>query len=523
MEKLLRWLDRLGAIETENTFARWLERVAFFFMILMFAAAPLSIAATQTAWLAGMFVWVIRLFVKPRPRLVRTPLDVALWAFFGWAIITSIFSYDSLTSFDKLRNVALFLIFYYVINVVRTSRAVVFLASVMIFSCMMTVAWTPIERIIGRGVEISGATAASPLLKASFLNGDTLLKANGKKIKTPDDLVSEIEANETTRVFFYRPDFYFTLDVKRENLLGGATSLEKLGIAGWKRSRNWRSAGFYGHYTTFAEVLQLVASLAFGLFIALSGKFLPQKNKDKEKNQPVPNNRRRLIMLAVCLAGMSLALLMTSTRASQLGFLVSAFAIVLTVGNRKMLLTLALIVLPVALAGLFLLQQSRGVGFFDAEDDSTKWRQTVYREGFDLWTDNPRHFFIGVGMDSIKKYAKQWRLFDDGKLPMGHFHSTPLQLLVEQGLPALLLWLWILWLYLRLLSRNLKNRLPDSEINWKTKGIVLGCFGGTIGFFTGGLVHYNLGDAEVAMVFFMLMGLSVSICNSKFHAARSIP
>ena len=35
---------------------------------------------------------------------------------------------------------------------------------------------------------------------------------------------------------------------------------------------------------------------------------------------------------------------------------------------------------------------------------------------------------FGVGMDSIKRYAKDWRLFDDGKLPTGHFHSTPLQL-----------------------------------------------------------------------------------------------
>jgi len=30
-----------------------------------------------------------------------------------------------------------------------------------------------------------------------------------------------------------------------------------------------------------------------------------------------------------------------------------------------------------------------------------------------------------------------------------------------------------------------------------------------IGFFTGGLVHWNLGDAEVAMVFFLLMGIGV--------------
>jgi hypothetical protein len=33
-----------------------------------------------------------------------------------------------------------------------------------------------------------------------------------------------------------------------------------------------------------------------------------------------------------------------------------------------------------------------------------------------------------------------------------------------------------------------------------------------IGFVTSGLVHYNLGDGEVAMVFYLLMGIGVFIC-----------
>ena len=41
------------------------------------------------------------------------------------------------------------------------------------------------------------------------------------------------------------------------------------------------------------------------------------------------------------------------------------------------------------------------------------------------------------------------------------------------------------------------------------RGVLLGCFGGAIGFFTSSLVHYNLGDGEVAMIFFLLMGLGV--------------
>ncbi len=534
MRKFLGWLDDLGGIETENFSAKLLDRAAFIFMILMFVSAPHSIAATQISWLTGMFIWVVRLvFLKPRPRLVRTPLDVPLWIFFGWSIVTSIFSYDPPTSLDRLRNVALFLIFYYVVNVVKTKRAAVFLASAMILSCMVSVVWTPIERIFGRGVEISGASKESPLTKAGLLDGDTLLKVGTRKIKTPDDLAAEIQTHDVTKLTFYRPDFYLTVDVPRENLLGGANSLDQLGIAGWKPSRNWRSAGFYGHYTTFAEVLQLIASLTFGLFIAsLIQNFSVRRQANGKDESPAKNSKRNTLILAVCVAAMALALLLTVTRASQLGFLISTLAIVLLTGNRKILLTLALIILPVALGGLFFLQQSRQVGFFDPNDDSTKDRQTFYRKGFDLWTRNARHFTLGVGMDATQKYTQEWNLYDNGGKPMGHFHSTPLQLLVERGLPALLLWLWVLWIYGRTLFRvqssrfkvqsskfkvqGLENQNRKSD-DWRGQGIILGSFGGMIGFFAGGMVHYNLGDAEVAMVFFMLMGLSVGIANSRFQ------
>lgn len=219
---------------------------------------------------------------------------------------------------------------------------------------------------------------------------------------------------------------------------------------------------------------------------------------------------------------MSFALLLTVTRASQLAFLISAFSIVLLNGSRKLLLGLAAIALPVALAGLFFLQQSREVGFFDSKDESTNYRKIVWREGVNLWTQNARNLTLGVGMDSIKRYAKDWHLFDDGRLPMGHFHSTPIQLLVERGFPALLLWLWILFLYGKTLIRRITNyelQITNSEENSALStqhsalaaGVLLGCFGGLVGFFTSGLVHYNLGDAEVAMVFFFLMGLGVKL------------
>jgi hypothetical protein len=523
MQSFSQWFDNLADINSANRLVKWLERISFFFLILMILSAPHSIAATQISWLTGMFVWVIRLFVKPRLKLTRTPLDIALWALFGWTILSSICSYAPDISIDKLRNATLFLIFYFIINVVKTKRAAVFLTAALIFSCMFNVVWTPLERVIGRGVEISGVKKESPLTKALLFSGDTLLEVNKKKIYAPEDLAKAIEENETVQVRAYRPDYNFDVPVKRADLLKGDTALEKLGVDSWKPSRSWRSAGFYAHYTTYAEVLQLIASLTLGLLISLVSLRLPnnesQDFSQKDNSQPVRRPSKffqpKVILLAISLAGMILALILTATRASMGMFLVSAFVILLINRNRKLLFGLTAILLPVAITGALLLQQTRQLDIFDSKDGSTQYRLMMYRDGFRLWTTSARNFVLGVGMDSTKRYWREWDLFDKGWQPLGHFHSTPLQLAVERGLPALLLWLWAMWIYVRTLMRFLKSQNKDSASQTAIeRGIVLGALGGLVGFFTSGLVHYNYGDAVIAMMFFIIMGLSVKITEN---------
>ncbi len=582
MRKILNRLDELAGIETENNFAEWLERIAFTFLILMVLSAPHSIAATQIAWLSGMLFWTIRLFIKPRLKLVRTPLDFALWSFFGWSVISAVFSYAPDISVGKLRNVALFLIFYFVVGNVRNVRAVKFLAAALIFSCMANVLWLPIERAYGRGVQISGVRAESLFAKAiefdhdiylsargrdprlfdntrpeegkplPVLEGDTITRANILNVRTPDELVAEIEKNDVTYLENFHNPLYLSVKVRRGDLLDGENSLERLGIGGWTHNRNWRYAGFYGQVITYAEVLQMIMSLVFGLFVAGLGRRGEDEKgrkgeREKEQNDLLDekisarssSKLSRLVfysspflsfslspLLLFCLAGMSFALLMTFTRAAQIAFLISVFAIVLVNGSRKMLAALAILILPVALIGYFFIQQNRTINVDGKNDPSVSYRQTVYREAFDLWTSSPRNLFLGVGMDSVKRYKDAWHLFDNGRLETSHFHSTPLQLLVERGLPALLLWLWILGIYARTLWRKIQNsetpnrnsQLATRNLSdWQTLGILIGCFGGLVGFFVSSLVNYSLGDSEVAMVFYLLMGIGVSLCNSKLR------
>ena len=271
----------------------------------------------------------------------------------------------------------------------------------------------------------------------------------------------------------------------------------------------------------------MIASLALGLFLCL------------------PFKKSRIgALLLLALAGILFALLLTVTRASWLAFLVSATAMLLLGTSRRTMLIAVACALPLVLAGALLLQQKRHVGLIDQQDASTTWRETVWREGFALLISKPRHLLVGVGMDSIKAHWREWGLFDNGNIPLGHMHSNVLQIALERGLPALVVWLLLLGIYARTLwntfwgltrkaadggsaempaaptlgmaagekrerSPALGEWLEQSE--WIDRGIVLGALGGLCGFLTSGLVHYNWGDSEVVMIFYFIMGLSLAV------------
>jgi len=106
-------------------------------------------------------------------------------------------------------------------------------------------------------------------------------------------------------------------------------------------------------------------------------------------------------------------------------------------------------------------------------------------------------------------------MFENGHIPWGHMHSNILQIALERGLPALILWLGFLLVYARTIWRSLRMK---SDEQWIERGVLLGALGGLAGFFTSGLVHYNWGDSEVVMVFFMIAGLSFAIAH---HSTKS--
>jgi O-antigen ligase len=455
--------------------AIWLERATLAALFLFVIAAPNSIAATQTAWMLGLLFWVLRFTVWPRPKVDRTPLDYPMFGFFVLTGLVAFLSYEPVVSIGKLRQASLFTIVYLFAENVRSRRVLRALVFVLIASCMVNVFYTFGQYAFGSGVKVYGVSANSPLSDAKrvsrakietipILSGDTLEEVDGRPLRSLQDLVAALNRSPQTgpaMIKIYRVEWVAVLEVPRGQLHSGATPEEQLGIERWTKGRDWRATGFYNHWTTYSESLQLIASLTIGLFIAL-----PRKRS------------RNGALLALAIAGMGVALLLSVTRASWLSLLVSATLITALSVSRRMLIVLGLCALPVILAG------------------------------FHLLISNPRHLLVGVGMDSIKAHWREWGLFDNGRMPMGHMHSDYLQIALERGVPALIVWLILLGTYARTLWRA-RRRVPGED--WIEKGIVLGALGGLVGFMCSGVVHYNWGDSEVVMIFYLIMGLSLVV------------
>lgn len=482
--------------------------IACIFLVAVFA--PHSIAVTQTAWLLGMVLWVARFAFYPRPVLHRSPLDYALLGFFILSGISGIFSYSPIMSIGKMRAASLFTVVYLVSQNVNSLRLVRLLAFTLIASCMINVFFTTAQLAVGKGVKVEGVSAESPLAKAVFrtrsvnqptpiIDGDTVWQVDGRDVGSPQEIATALASGPPlAKVRIYRVEWMPELEVPRGQLLPGTTVLQQLGISDWSRGRDWRATGFFNHWVTYAEVLQLIASLALGIFLTFTEK------------------KSITGLLIFTVIGLVFALGMTVTRASWIGFAISAVVMLLLTVTRRTVLIVAACALPLVLVSVFLLQQKRAIGFFDRHDQSTSWRQMVWREGFELLISKPRHLLVGVGIDSIKGHWREWGLFDNGRQPIGHMHSNLLQIALERGVPALIVWLILIGVYIQMLWKIVRR-----ETESFSRGLALGALGGTIGFFVSGLVHYNWGDSEVVTIFYFIMGLCLVVERTNQRAADS--
>jgi len=465
-----------------------LDRGILASLLLFVLVAPHSIAATQGAFLLGLVLWIIRVVIRRsldyRPMVLELPILGFVWL----SLLAAIFSYEPALSLLKVRSVGLFLIVFLVAQNLPNQEWGKRLALLLVLSCMVNVGYVFWQKAVGRGLRLLEISEESPLRQAGIGPGDVLLRVEGRTIRSPEEVAAAVAAKrgERVRLFVFRPEIYRHYEILIPEEAPPENPLLIRRSEPWK---HFRASGFYGwNYFTYAEVVQLLGSLLLGIFLAL-----PKKRS------------ARGILAALGVMVMAFVILLTVTRAVWGAFALSAFVMLVHRWGRYALVIGIVALLIAAPVGVRLLRQVRSVPLLSAREPSTAYRLTVWREGIHLLLSRPKHWVLGIGMDSLKARWREWGMFQEGRLPLGHMHSSPVQIALERGLPALFFWFWWFARYLRLLRLGLRSDAVNRDPT--LAGIYLGTFGGTLGFLASSLVHYNFGDSEVIMIVYFQMGL----------------
>jgi hypothetical protein len=363
----------------------------------------------------------------------------------------------------------------------------------MIVSGAAGALWSVIEITRGRGVVIAELAADSPFRALPLGAGDAIWRVNSERISSVaeiDEVIKRSPAGAWLSVSAIKDGehaewkgFLLTDEIKAR--------AQPSGMAGAGRSHRFRASGWTRHYETFSETLQILAQLALGLALA-----------NWQRRSPRWRVTLALLATGVLALGIALTAMRTVMVALALGAVVVGWRA--TRSRRARLLVIAAIALMLA-TGAFMVWRTRASNALALQDQSASLRLRVAQVGL---ARVPLHPVFGHGMDAVKRHWTDWGFPGEQVI---HLHSTPLQIAFERGLPALLFWLWIMARFWLLTARAEKQSRDDEDEN--RHGLLLGATGAIVGFFCSSLVNYNFGDAEVALVFWWLMGVVIAISS----------
>jgi O-antigen ligase/polysaccharide polymerase Wzy-like membrane protein/PDZ domain-containing protein len=448
--------------------------------------APHSVAASSIGVAIAGIGWLIRMLRTRSLGLRWSKFDLIIFLSLFWTILSALLSEEPRISIAKLQaSWCVFL--FYLTRATVTRRSALALVALLILSGSAGALYSALDLWRGRGVVVETIAAESPFRQLGIAPGDTIWQVNRERVYSTTDIDQILAAtplNSVVRVGIISQGE----QVERSLRL---TQRSPSGVIGRARNHRFRASGWTRHYETFAELLQMIAQLAFGLALA-------------HLTNHGPNKYFRVAIAAVVL--LTAGLVFTAMRTVIVAFVIGATVIALRAlrGSLKVVFTFALFFV-LAFAAV-VVWQTRDRNALLLGDPSSSLRLQVARVGL---TRIPIHPIFGHGMDAMKLHWNEWGF--PGK-DMLHLHSTPLQLAFDRGLPMLALWLWMMMLFWLTVARKERTAADLSDTNFY--GILLGTLGALTGFLASSLVNYNYGDAEVAMLFWFLMGIAT--CNRSY-------
>jgi hypothetical protein len=464
----------------------WAGRALFLATALFALAVPHSIAAAHIALGIAFIAWVARDLASRHLHLSRTPVDVPLICFAALTIISAVLSVEPQVSIPRLRSLLLFFVLYLIASNLNR-RAVPVMLTLLIASGLIGVGFSLAEKTAGRGMIVTSLQQDSPLADSDLRPGDAIWMIGRHRVSSLDTANAIIQASRTgdrlTIEALHAGDpLPVVLDVTdplkfRSN---------PLGITVDGRTRRFRVSGFSRHFLTYAEQMQILVLLVLGFIIAAL---------------ILHRGRGQVLLLALTGLLFTAALILTGSRAAIASFLATLVVVLIaSIGRRGVLAGVALVVLLAPVAMMVLVAE-RAPQTGTLADDSASRRLAYMSAGIRLI---PRHPLLGVGLDSHKLHWKEWGFPGDY---VTHTHSTPVQIALDRGLPALGCYMWMIGVMLLTVWRDARRALDEGDV--LQAGISLGCFGAIAGFSASSLVNYNFGDAEVLLLLLLVFALSL--------------
>jgi hypothetical protein len=424
---------------------------------------PLKLALAYLFLIPLNGLWLTRLLITRRFELARTLPIRALLFFLLLVSLSALFGLDPGRSVPKVIRFAFYTVTIVAFadlrgaNVLRILSALLVGQTIAAMHSVISAAYPAIPQLFLGSVSESGQLGISILCGvgvAFALNRQALHFAHRQ------------ETGEAT--------LRYLQERRHAALLGTLTFLLLLSLS------FGQEVGLEGISFTIGALSVLFASL-LGIVAAI------QLNRLK-----IPGLPEIFFLVAFVLPYLGTALLVNLKRGPWLGVFVGGLVLLVLHARRYLIpLIVTAVLLVVVITPLRNRIAVSSEHFFIAGG-----RQVIWEIGGELSLRYP----LGIGYEN----SPILRRFSPEIPPeLVHFHNNILQILVESGWFALGVYLWWIWAVIRLACRPHRSRSESLVC------AAIGC--AVIAWQVAGLVEYNLGDSEVALVAFVAIGLMLKL------------
>jgi O-antigen ligase len=204
-----------------------------------------------------------------------------------------------------------------------------------------------------------------------------------------------------------------------------------------------------------------------------------------------------------------LALVLTFTRSSWLGFVGACLTIGIVKNKYVIPIVVAFVILFLLFAPLSL--RERAYSIVDPNHPNNIGRIHMWSTGIKIFLDHP---IFGVGDSDLHPIYERHNAFGDTE-PSGHLHNNILMWLVTLGVVGCAV---LIALFVKIFSVEYTayHALKD---RWVASSLALGALAVFVGFHINGLFEWNFGDQEIILLFWFALGMTLA--SKRFSHAET--